>query len=112
MLEVDAGAPVLLCVYDHPMPAPYAQIRPVRAPFGVGLVLAPSAAGGLARLAVAHAPDAAQGTAPSNPGLAALAAANPAAQALRLLEMLAKRQTGRCDAAYFESSLQVQVTPI
>ena len=32
MLEVDAGAPVLLCVYDHPMPAPYAQIRPVRAP--------------------------------------------------------------------------------
>lgn len=38
MLEVDAGAPVLLCVYDHPMPAPYARLRPVIAPFGLGLV--------------------------------------------------------------------------
>jgi hypothetical protein len=111
MLEVDAGAPVLLCVYDHPMPAPYAQIRPVRAPFGVGLVLAPSAAGALARLAVAHSPYAAQGTGPSNPALAALAVANPAAQALNLLEMLARRRAGRCDAPYFESSLQIEVTP-
>lgn len=111
MLEVDAGAPVLLCVYDHPMPAPYARIRPVPAPFGIGLVLAPPGAGGLARLAVAHAAEAAQNAAPRHPDLAALAAGNPASQSLRLLENLALREAGRCDAAYFEDSLRIEVTP-
>ena len=111
MLEVNAGAPVLLCVYDHPMPPPYAQARPVLAPFGVGLVLAPPNAGGLARIAVAHTPEAAQDAMPRNANLAALAAGNPAAQSLRLLEHLARGQAGRCDAGYFEDSLRVEVTP-
>jgi hypothetical protein len=112
MLEVDAGAPVLLCVYDHPMPAPYARLRPVSAPFGLGLVLAPPSGRGLARLAVRHATTPPEGeAAPREPGLAALAAGNPAAQSLRLLEMLARREAGRCDAGYFEGSLRVEVTP-
>ncbi|UPY37587.1 beta-ketoacyl synthase chain length factor [Sediminicoccus sp. KRV36] len=112
MLEVDAGAPVLLCVYDHPMPAPYARLRPVTAPFGVGLVLAPSADQGLARLAVTHAIAPPRGpVAPREMGLAALAAGNPAAQSLRLLEQLARREAGLCDAAYFDGSLGIEVTP-
>lgn len=111
MLEVDAGAPVLLCVYDHPMPAPYAKARPILGAFGVGLVLGKPGCGGLGGLSVAHAPEPARGYAPRNPALAPLAAGNPAAQSLRLLEHLALSQAGRCDAAYFEESLRVEVTP-
>ena len=112
MLEVDAGAAVLLCVYDHPMPAPYARLRPVVAPFGMGLVLTPPSGRGLARLTVAHSTGEAEGeTAPRDPGLAALAAGNPAAQSLRLLEHLARREAGRCDAGYFEGSLRIEVQP-
>ncbi len=112
MLEVDAGAPVLLCVYDHPMPAPYALLRPVVAPFGLGLVLTPPAGRGLARIAVSHSTDKAGGeTAPRDQGLLTLAAGNPAAQSLRLLEHLARREAGRCDAGYFEGSLRVEVQP-
>lgn len=112
MLEVDAGAPVLLCVYDHPMPAPYANIRPVVAPFGMGLVLTPPEGRGLARLAVTHSTAGAEGEiAPREPGLAALAAGNPAAQSLRLLERLARGEAGRCDARYFDGSLRIEVQP-
>ena len=111
MLEVDAGAPVLLCVYDHPLPAAYARARPVVAPFGVGLVLAPSVGRGLARIDVAHHSVAARHVEPRVPALAALAAGNPAAQSLRLLEHLARGEAGRCDAVYFEGSLQVELTP-
>ncbi len=109
MLEVDAGAPVLLCVYDHPMPAPYARARPVTAPFGVGLVLAPVRGGGLGCLRVNHCTAAAEApTTPRDAGLAALSAGNPAAQALRLLEQVARREAGRCDAGYFDGSLRVE----
>lgn len=112
MLEVDAGVPVLLCVYDHPMPAAYARIRSVVAPFGVGLVLAPSGTGGVAHIDVAHEDGASQYVEPDDKALAALAAGNPAAQSLRLLEHLARRAAGHCDAAYFDGSLRVEVTPL
>lgn len=112
MLEVNAGAPVLLCVYDHPMPAPYARARPVAGPFGVGLVLAPPAGSGLARLAVSHtSAEADRETIPRDVGLAALAMGNPAAQSLRMLELLARREAGRCDVGYLSGSLRVTVTP-
>ena len=112
MLEVDAGAPVLLCVYDHPMPEAYAQARPVLAPFGMGLVLAPPAGQGVARLTVSHSTDGVQGeTRLRDPGLAALAAGNPAARSLRLLELLALREAGRCDAGYFDGSLRIELQP-
>jgi hypothetical protein len=50
MAEVATQAePVLLCVYDHPMPAPLDAKRHLVASFGVGLVLVPAdGAGGLA----------------------------------------------------------------
>jgi hypothetical protein len=62
MAEVTThAAAVLLCVYDHPMPTPLDAARPLVAPFGVGLVLAPPGhAGGLAGISVrfvaAHSP--------------------------------------------------------
>lgn len=113
MVEVRHGNPVLLCVYDHPMPARYAAKRPVLAPFGVGLVLTPSeaAAPPLATLSVAYAAAAsATAVAPDRPELRALAAGNPAGRALRLLESLALGCSGRCDAAYLEGALEVTLT--
>lgn len=36
------GGPVLLVCYDHPFPEPLHAARPLRAPFGIGLVLTPA----------------------------------------------------------------------
>jgi hypothetical protein len=61
---------------------------------------------------VAHEDGASQHVEPDDKALAALAAGNPAAQSLRLLEHLARRAAGHCDAAYFDGSLRVKVTPL
>ena len=100
MFEVDAGAPVLLAFYDHPMPAAYCGCA-MWWHLGVGLVLAPSGAGGFAHIVVAHEDGASQRVEPDDQALAALAAGNPAAQSLRLLEHLARRSAGHCDASLF-----------
>lgn len=112
MVEVRHGNPVLLCAYDHPMPARYAAKRPVLAPFGVGLVLTPpEPASPLATISVTYVASAsAAAVAPDRPELRALAAGNPAGRALRLLECLALGRSERCDAAYLDGRLEVALT--
>jgi hypothetical protein len=106
--------PVLLCVYDHPMPAPLDAKRGLIAPFGLGLVLAPAEqTGGMAKITVEFVPepppDGAAG--PYQPALRALAAGNPAAHAVRLLETLARGQQDRHALAYLDGRLDVTVMP-
>ena len=66
---------------------------------------------GFTRLEVTHTAEAVADVAPRDAGLAALAAGNPAAQSLRLLEHLARGEAGRCDVGYFDGSLRIEVTP-
>jgi hypothetical protein len=108
------GEPVLLCCYDHPLPPPLAVLRPTTAPFGVGLVLAPSTT--QASLATIHVgygatPPASGMCIPRNPALHALAAGNVAAQSLRLLEALALGVEDRHAAAYLDGRLDIAVRP-
>jgi hypothetical protein len=105
---------VLLCVYDHPMPTPLDAKRPLSAHFGVGLVLAPSdLAGGMAGITVRFVPEPppAGAGAPCQPALRALAAGNPAARSLRLLEALARGAVGSHALAYLDGRLDVAVGP-
>jgi Beta-ketoacyl synthase, N-terminal domain len=107
-------APVLLCVYDAPLPEPLASKQPTGCAFACALVLMPTAtAGALAVL------DACWQSAPPVPGsglpdgaaLAAMSRANPAARSLRLLQAIA---TGRADRMAFgllDGALLVQVEP-
>ena len=98
--------PVLLVVYDHPLPPPLDVNRPISAPFAVALVLAPGGPG--PALDVAYV----AGPAPAgdpDPALQSLAHGNPAAQSLRLLQYLARRTDGDCPAAYGAGHLAVRV---
>lgn len=105
--------PVLLCAYDHPLPVPLDAKRPTGAPFGAALVLVPDLpdAGALARIAVEYRAGAASAGEPRADALRALAAANPAGRALRLLETLARAEAGSCPAPYLDGHLDVQVAP-
>jgi hypothetical protein len=84
--------PVALIAYDAPYPEPLHAKRPILAPLGIGLVLAPGhAAGGLAHLVLgAHARGDADALALS--GLDALRTGIPAARGLSLLEAVARRE--------------------
>ena len=105
---MEAQAPVLLVVYDHPLPPPLDVTRPITAPFAVALVLAPPGAGRDITLAFDAAP--ATDWLPSQSSLHGLARGNPAAQSLRLLEHLARGDAGVCPAPYGAQSVQVVVT--
>jgi hypothetical protein len=115
MAEVTTHAePVLLCVYDHPMPAPLHVKRGLIAPFGLGLVLVPAKqTGGMAGITVQFVPEPPpDGPAmPQQLALRALAAGNPAAHALRLLETLARGAQDRHALAYLDGRLDVTVMP-
>jgi len=115
MADVAAdGEPVLLCCYDHPLPAPLAALRPTTAAFGVGLVLAPSTVErGLATISVRYdaKPPAPNAGVPRNPALHALAAGNAAAQSLRLLETLALGIADEHAVSYLDGRLNVSVRP-
>ncbi|MFP4181226.1 beta-ketoacyl synthase chain length factor [Thiohalospira sp.] len=77
-----SGAPVLLVAYDHPAPGPLAERPPVRAPFGVSLVLTPDT--GAARLRLV--PGATDEVTPmEEASLEALRRSSPAARSLPLL---------------------------
>ena len=105
-------APVLLCVYDAPLPEPLARLRPTGAAFGVGLVLTPDSAGAaLARLRVAYQPDPspAGDDAARHPGLSLLSQANPAARALRLLEALARREPDAFSTGLAGGTLRIEI---
>ena len=103
------GEPVLLCVYDTPMPPPLDAVRSLSCVFGVALVLAPDGAG--PRLSVRWDGAPATGQQPLHPALLAVAAGNPAARSLRLLEALARGGRHEFDLDYLGGRLQVGVTP-
>jgi Beta-ketoacyl synthase, N-terminal domain len=106
--------PVLLCVYDAPLPEPLNSVRPTVGAFGAAFVLAPENDGtAMAGLLVDYAaePPEPVGWEPRSPGLRRLAAANPAARALRLLEALASRGPGALQAELLDGRLEIAVHP-
>ncbi len=108
MVEVAAERePVLLCCYDHPLPAPLDALRPTAAPFGVGLVLAPVCAGA-PRLLVRW-QERAAAPAPLPPGLEALRGSNVIAACLPLLVGLAAEVGGEHAVAYLDGSLSLRL---
>ncbi|MBV9509463.1 MAG: beta-ketoacyl synthase chain length factor, partial [Caulobacteraceae bacterium] len=108
------GGPVLLCVYDAPLPPPLDALRPTSGAFGVALVVAPEESeGALARLSLRYAAQAAE-PARSEPlaaGLRALAMRNPAARSLRLLESLARSEPGALQAELLDGRMEIEVEP-
>jgi hypothetical protein len=104
--------PVLLCVYDLPLPAPLNAARATAGIFGAGLVLAPEPAGALARLRIDWRAEPAppDREAPRH-DLGGLAHTNPAARILRLLETLACRQADRLALALIDGHIDVSVQP-
>lgn len=106
--------PTLLCVYEVPMPQPLAACRPTIGSFGVGLVLAPqSARGTLARLAASYQPGVAapEQEMPRAGRWRELAAGNPAARLLRLLESLALGLADTFSLTLLDGHLEVRLEP-
>ena len=104
---VAEGEPVLLCVYDHPLPAPLDALRPTACAFGVGLVLGVAGDDGVP-FGLRFVPG--RGVAAGLPGgLEAVRAGNPAAQSLPLLVMLARGEAGRVVFPYGDGHLVMEV---
>ncbi len=106
----DRGSdPVLLCCYDHPLPAPMSATRSTGPAFASAVVLG---VGTGPMLRVAHHRAAAPPpTLPLDPALQALAQANPAARALHLLAALARGEAFRFDLPYLEGRLSIELVP-
>jgi hypothetical protein len=112
-VEVERG-PLLLCVYDAPMPPPLAAKRHTEGAFGVGFVLAAEDNGKArarleARYVAEPAPDG-RGE-PDAPRLREMSRANPAARSLRLLQALARGEADRFPVALLDGHLDVEVEP-
>ena len=104
--------PVLVCIYDLPLPPPLLATRPSRATFGFALVLAPPAAGQGPLLTVRHEATASDDRwEPKLPALAALSRDNPATRGLALLEALAGEATTRLTIPYLEGRLDLDLRP-
>ncbi|MBN9559646.1 MAG: beta-ketoacyl synthase chain length factor [Alphaproteobacteria bacterium] len=106
--------PLLLCVYDAPMPSPLAAKRPTQGAFAAGFVLASKDNGmALAHLEAAYvAQPVPDGTGePDTQGLRELSRANPAARSLRLLQALARGKADRFPVALLDGHLDVEVEP-
>jgi len=111
MADLAAGRrPLLLCCYDHPLPAPLAALRRTEAAFAVALVLALPAPG-TPRIAVAYRSSPARDPDLHDPALEALARGNPAAQSLPLLIALARATAGRLAVPYLDGRLDIDVQP-
>lgn len=114
---VDARAedrPVLLCVYDAPLPAPLDAVRPTTVPAAAAMILteaplATSCAALDVRYVATPAPGAVE---PDHPGLRPLYHANPAARCLRLLEAVARRREDAVCIGYLDDAhLEVRLRP-
>ncbi len=106
--------PVLLCVYEVPLAEPLASRRPTIGSFGVGLVLAPRADGrALGRLSLGYRPGgiASEAEAPRAATWRGLAAGNPAARLLRLLESLALGGTDHFALGLLDGHVEVTLHP-
>ncbi|MGI4945194.1 MAG: beta-ketoacyl synthase chain length factor, partial [Janthinobacterium lividum] len=106
--------PVLLCVYDRPLPAPMSEKRATEGGFGAALVLTPEREpGSLAALSLRH------DSAPADPArevprleaLRTVARGNAAARAMRLLESLARQQADRIEVGCLDGSIIIDVMP-
>ena len=100
--------PVLLCVYDVPMPPPLDAKRPIAAPFGAAFVLVPDGAG--PAISLRWSAEAAHAAGPLSAALRPLAAGNPAAQSLRLLEALARGGPDHFAVPLLDGHLAVMLT--
>lgn len=102
---------VLLVAYDFPYPEPIRALWPVTRPFAAALLLAPTATcRGAHPLRIDHAKGAGDGAWPEPlpPDLAN----NPAAQALKVLALVARAQGGCTDIRYLDGAhLAVEVGP-
>jgi hypothetical protein len=108
------GKPVMLCVYDAPFPEPLARVRPIPAPFAVGLVLVPEPNGReLMRIDIGYraAPSDPAIEAPLQPALHALWRGNPACRALRLLEHIARAEAGVGSAGLLDGRVDISMRP-
>ena len=99
--------PVLLAVYDVPMPVPLHAVRPTGSVFGAALVLVPNGSG--PRIGLRWSTEAPGRADPLNPSLRDLALTNPAARSLRLLEALARGGDDAFDIGLLDGSLAVTI---
>ena len=103
---------VLLCVYDHPLPAPMDARRPIDVPFAVALVLALQEPGtAMARLSVRYEPSPATTALPRRSALQRLPAQNAVAGSMRMLEALACGTADSHALAYLDGHLTVDIRP-
>jgi len=104
----------LLVAYDLPYPPALATCRPIAAPFGTALMLAPKRTDHtLAGLSVALHPPPVQETVLDDPALEALRAGVPAARALSLLIALARGDAREVVVPYVTGgAVAVGVTPV
>jgi hypothetical protein len=108
------GKPVLLCVYDAPLPDPLGRVRPIVAAFAAGLVLTPEATDrALMRIEIGYhaAPPDPAIEAPLQPALHALWRGNPAARSLRLLEHIARGAAGEASAGLLDGRIDISMRP-
>ncbi len=105
--------PVLLCVYDVPLPEPLQSKRPAQCGFGAALVLAPTGARhAVAELEVEYTSfSAPPSDEAAEPWLAALARANPAARLLPLLQALACGDPKTVRMPLLDGCLEITVGP-
>ena len=93
--------PVILIAYDAPYPEPLQQVRPVPWPFGVALVLGPTAGeASIGRIELRL--DEAPATSMADPALEQLRATVPTARALPLLETIARNGSGVVKLDYLD----------
>jgi len=93
-----AGAPVLLAVYDRPLPLPLGETRPTHDAFACALLL--QAGGGADAALELSLENGGTESVLDDPELEALRAGNPAARALPLLASLARNATGAIRLPY------------
>jgi hypothetical protein len=106
--------PLLLCIYDLPLPAPLHARRPTCGLFGAGFALVPDGGpSALAHLAISYegAPAPSGSDTPHLAALRDLARGNPAARTLRLLEALARGAVDDFSMALLNGRVTVRVTP-
>lgn len=106
--------PVLLCLYDAPLPEPLGATRPTTSVFGAALVLTPTPSPtSRARLRISYrdAPAPAGRERPRHPGLVALSSGNAAARILRLLEALARNEPDDLSLSLLDGRVDIHVQP-
>jgi hypothetical protein len=104
--------PVLVCIYDVPLPPPLARTRPTEHAFGAALVLMPHACDApLARLRLEWLAEPASDVEcmPNVPQLRTLYRANPAARILALLETIARRDNQRLSLPLLDGRIDITV---